>query len=334
MDNQSLIEKLDQAVNLMLMNSATPAASGDAELDSLLSVAVDLRDLPRDEFRTQLKKDLERKTAMATEISVEAPAAAKVNPVREGFRTVTPYIAVRKVHEVIDFVKNVFDAQGQIYGIGSEGGLHSEFRIGESMLMIGGGEGRKASDNPTALHVYVPNLDEVYQRAVQAGATSLMAPADMEYGERSAAFIDPGGNYWYPATAHGANYMAEGAQNLMPYMHPRGAAKQIDFLKQAFDAEEMFRYASPEGVVYHAKVKVGTSVVEMGEAHGQWQPMASMFMLYVEDVDAWYERASRAEGAIGLSEPADQPYGDRVGSVKDPFENIWYIASHIADMTG
>lgn len=334
MDNQSLIEKLDQAVNLMLMNSAAPAASGDAELDSLLSVAVDLRDLPRDEFRSQLKKDLERKTSMATEKFVEAPAAAKVNPVREGFRTVTPYIAVRKVHEVIDFVKNVFDAQGQIYGMGSEGGLHSEFRIGESMLMIGGGEGRKAGDNPAALHVYVPNLDEVYERAVQAGATSLMAPADMEYGERSAAFIDPGGNHWYPATAHGENYIAEGAQNLMPYLHPRGAAKQIDFLQQAFDAEEMFRYASPEGVIYHAKVKVGTSVVEMGEAHGQWQPIASMFMLYVEDVDAWYERAIRAEGATGLSEPADQPYGDRVGSVKDPFENIWYIASHIADVTG
>lgn len=334
MDNQSLIEKLDQAVNLMLMNSAAPAASGDVELDSLLSVAVDLRDLPRDEFRSQLKKDLERKTSMATEISVEAPAATKVNPVREGFRTVTPYIAVRRVHEVIDFVKNVFDAQGQIYGIGSEGGLHSEFRIGESMLMIGGGEGRKASDNPTALHVYVPNLDEVYERAVQAGATSLMAPADMEYGERSAAFIDPGGNHWYPATAHGANYIAEGAQNLMPYLHPRGAAKQIDFLQQAFGAEEMFRYASPEGVIYHAKIKVGTSVVEMGEAHGQWQPMACMFMLYVEDVDAWYERASKAEGATGLSEPADQPYGDRVGSVKDPFENTWYIASHIADVTG
>lgn len=333
MDNQSLIEKLDQAVNVLLANSEVPSATVDTELDSLLRIAMELRDLPREEFRAQLRKDLEGETSMATEMETETPATSKVNPVREGFRTVTPYIAVRKAHEVIDFVKSVFDAQGQIYGVGSEGGIHSEFRIGESMLMIGGGEGRKAEDNPAALHIYVPNLDEVYERALQAGATSLMAPADQEYGERSAAFVDPGGNYWYPATAHGTNYIAEGAQNLMPYLHPRGAAKQIDFLKQAFGAEEAFRYASPEGVIYHAKVKVGTSVVEMGEAHGQWQPgMACMFMLYVEDVDALFERAAKAEGAVTVSEPADQPYGDRVGAVKDPFKNIWYIASHIADM--
>ncbi|HXD32601.1 MAG TPA: VOC family protein [Pyrinomonadaceae bacterium] len=333
MDNLSLIEKLDQAVSVLLASSTAPATSADTELDSLLRIAVELRDLPRDEFRTQLRNELEGKTNMATTAAAEVEVTGKVNPIREGFRTVTPYIAVRKVHEVIDFVKTVFDAEGQIYGIGSEGGLHSEFRIGESMLMIGGGEGRKAADNPVALHVYVPNTDEVYERALQAGATSLMAPADQEYGERSAAFVDPGGNYWYPATAHGANYIAEGAQNLMPYLHPRGAAKEIDFLKQAFAAEEMFRYASPEGIVYHAKMKVGTSVVEMGDAHGEWQPeMTSMFMLYVDDVDAWYERALQAEGAVKVSEPADQPYGDRVGAVKDPFENIWYIASHIADV--
>jgi PhnB protein len=332
MDNQSLIEKLDQAVNALLANPAAPPESADTELDSLLRVAAELRDLPREEFRTQLRNDLEGKTNMIAAVSPETDITGKVNPIREGFRTVTPYIAVRNVHEVIDFVKTVFDAEGQIYGLGSEGGIHSEFRIGDSMLMIGGGGRRQAADNPVALHVYVPNLDEVYERALQAGATSLMAPADQEYGERSAAFVDPGGNYWYPATAHGANYIAEGAQNLMPYLHPRGAAKQIDFLKQAFGAEEVFRYASPEGIIYHAKMKIGTSVIEMGEAHGQWQPMTSMFMLYVEDVDAWYERAIRAEGATGMSEPADQPYGDRVGSLKDPLENIWYIASHIADV--
>jgi uncharacterized glyoxalase superfamily protein PhnB len=329
MDNLSLIEQLDQAVTALLTNSEAPSVAQDTELNSLLGVAAELRDLPRDEFKASLRKDIERRTTMSVSASVSSKP--KVNPVREGFKTVTPYIAVRKVHEVIDFVKTVFDAQGQIYGVGSEGGIHSEFKIGDSMLMIGGGERRKAEDSPAILHIYVPNLDEVYERAVKAGATSVVPPTDQEYGERSAAFVDPGGNQWYPATAHGESYIAEGAQNLMAYLHPRGAARQIDFLRQAFGAEELFRYASPEGVIYHAKVKVGTSIVEMGEAPAQWQPVVSNFMLYVEDVDAWYARAIQAEGAVAISEPANQPYGDRLGTVKDPFGNTWYLASHIEE---
>ena len=334
MDNLSLIEKLDQAVDTLLANPGAPPSTADAEIDSLLRIAAELRNLPREEFKSQLRQDLERKTTMAIEAKAvnRQSNTTTVNPIREGFRTVTPYIAVRQVHEVIEFVKNVFDAEGKIYGTGSEGGIHSELRIGDSMLMIGGGEARRAKENPACLHVYVENIDEVYERAVRAGATSLHAPADQEYGERSAAFVDPGGNQWYPATASGANYIAEGAQNLMPYLHPHGAAKQIEFLEQAFGAEEQFRHASPEGTIYHAKVRVGNSIVEMGEAHGQWQPVPAMFMMYVDDVDAWYARALRAEGAVSESQPADQPYGDRVGAVKDPFDNIWYIATHIRDV--
>jgi PhnB protein len=67
----------------------------------------------------------------------------------------------------------------------------------------------------------------------------------------------------------------------------------------------------------------------MGEAHGEWQPRPMTFMLYVDDVDAWYGRAMKAEGAISLSDPADKAYGDRVGAVKDPFDNVWYIGAHI-----
>jgi len=105
----------------------------------------------------------------------------------------------------------------------------------------------------------------------------------------------------------------------------------IDFLKRAFGAEERAKYASPEGLVQHAEVRVGDSVVEMGEAHGPYQPMPSTFYLYVPDVDAIYERALRA-GATSLNAPADQPYGDRNGGVKDPFGNTWYIATHIKDV--
>ncbi|MGH9883457.1 MAG: VOC family protein [Pyrinomonadaceae bacterium] len=103
----------------------------------------------------------------------------------------------------------------------------------------------------------------------------------------------------------------------------------VEFLKQAFDAKEVAVYREdPGGPVGHAKIKIGDSIIEMGEAHGQWQPMPSMLYLYVEDVDAWYERAL-AGGAILASEPADQSYGDRVAGVNDPFGNIWYLATPI-----
>jgi len=117
----------------------------------------------------------------------------------------------------------------------------------------------------------------------------------------------------------------------MAYLHLRGAAKQMDFLKEAFGAEEIVRGESPDGVIYHAQVRIGNSIVEIGEAHDQWQPMPGHFMLYVDDVDAWYARAMRAEGAVSLGEPADQPYGDRVCTVKDQFENTWYLATHIKE---
>jgi PhnB protein len=70
----------------------------------------------------------------------------------------------------------------------------------------------------------------------------------------------------------------------------------------------------------------------MGEAHEVYGPMASMFYLYVPDCDALYRRAL-ALGATSISEPKDQPYGDRSGGVKDAFGNQWYIATHIKDVT-
>jgi PhnB protein len=72
-------------------------------------------------------------------------------------------------------------------------------------------------------------------------------------------------------------------------------------------------------------------VVEMGEAHGKYSPMPTMFYMYVPDCDAAYRRALTA-GATSVSEPVDQPYGDRSGTVKDAFGNTWYISTHVKDV--
>ncbi len=265
---------------------------------------------------------------------VAAKSGKAVSPIPPGYRTVTPYMVAENGPASMDFVKGVFGAEETFRTVGSAGGLHGEVRLGDSMLMIGGGiPGRefKSTANHHALHVYVPDCDAVYRKALSAGATSIDEPRDQEYGERSATIKDPAGNYWYIATHKGENYTPEGLHAVNPYMHPLRAEPVIDFLKRAFEGREVAKYASPDGVVHHAVVQVGTSVIEMGEAHGKYQPMPTMFYLYVPDVDSVYRRALAA-GAKSMSEPVDQPYGDRSGAVQDVFGNQWYIATHIKDV--
>ncbi len=258
----------------------------------------------------------------------------RVNPIRPGFHTVTPYLVATDAEAVITFVKKTFGAEEMFRDVGSAGGYHCEVKIDDSMMMIGGGgPGLAWKGDPVlgAFHVYVRDCDAAYQRALQAGRTSLDEPRDQEYGERSASVVDSAGNYWYIATYKDTGYKWEGAPTVQPYLHPLRAEPVINFLKRAFGAEELGRYASPDGVIHHTTLKVGTSHMEMGEAHGKYQPLKSMFYLYVPDVDASYKRAITA-GATKMQEPADQPYGDRVGAVTDAFGNQWWIATHVKEM--
>jgi PhnB protein len=264
-----------------------------------------------------------------------APRAGEgVSPVRPGFRMVTPYLVAEDGNALLDFVRDVFSAEEMLRVKTPIGGVHGELRIGDSTVMMGGGTpGHKfpASLQPNALHVYVKDADEVTKKALAAGATLINAPQDQEYGERSSSVVDAAGNFWYIATARGENYVPQGLHTVNPYLHPLRAEPLIGFLKRAFEAEEVARYASPDGVIHHAVVRVGDSVIEMGEAHGKYQPMPAMFYLYVPNMDAVYKQALAA-GATSFQEPADQPYGDRNAGVKDAFGNKWYIATHVRDI--
>jgi uncharacterized glyoxalase superfamily protein PhnB len=123
----------------------------------------------------------------------------------------------------------------------------------------------------------------------------------------------------------------EGFHTVTPYLIVEGVAGLIDFLKQAFGAEEIERMASPDGGIAHAEVRIGDSIIMMGEPRDEWKPMPGSIYLYVDDTDAAYKRALEA-GATSLMEPADQFYGDRNGGVKDPSGNHWWIATHIEDV--
>ncbi len=124
----------------------------------------------------------------------------------------------------------------------------------------------------------------------------------------------------------------KGYHSITPYLIVPGVSKLIEFLREAFGAvvtePPMTR---PDGAVTHAEVKIGDSIVMMGEPMGPWKAMPCMLYLYVSDADEVYRKALKA-GAISLQEPADQFYGDRNAGVQDPSGNMWWIGTHKEDV--
>ena len=137
---------------------------------------------------------------------------------------------------------------------------------------------------------------------------------------------DPAGNQWYISTILGEQDTKGPLATISTYFHPNGASKFIDFVTRGLGGVELERYDSPEGRVLHAKIKIGESVIQVGEPHSWWRPMPTMVHLYVPDADALYDQAIRA-GAKSLQAPADQPYGDRTAAVEDDWGNQWYMAT-------
>lgn len=124
----------------------------------------------------------------------------------------------------------------------------------------------------------------------------------------------------------------ESYHTVTPYLVVRNADKAIEFMKKAFGAELAFEAMKrPDGKIGHADVKIGDSHVMIGEASDEHPAMPAMVHLYVPNVDAVYQRAVAAGGA-SMMEPADQFYGDRSSSVRDPAGNHWYIATHVEDV--
>jgi PhnB protein len=124
-----------------------------------------------------------------------------------------------------------------------------------------------------------------------------------------------------------------GYHSVTPYLAVEGAEKLLDFMKRAFDAVEVHEcMRRPDGTIQHAEVRIGDSVVMLGEANGRWTPRPSTLYLYVNDTDATYRRALEA-GAASLMEPANQFYGDRNAGVQDPSGNFWWIATHVEDVS-
>jgi PhnB protein len=137
-----------------------------------------------------------------------------------------------------------------------------------------------------------------------------------------------------------AKAIPDGYHSVTPYIICRNAAAAIEFYKTALGAVELFRMAGPDGHIVHAEVKVGDSVVMLGEECEAWGAKSPLTLggtsfglcIYVENCDAAFAQAVAA-GAKVERPVIDQFYGDRSGTVSDPFGHKWTIATHKEDLS-
>jgi len=131
----------------------------------------------------------------------------------------------------------------------------------------------------------------------------------------------------------------EGYHSITPYLIVNGGAKALDFYKKAFGATELFRMEH-EGKIGHAEIKIGDSPIMLADEQpgmGYVSPQALggtpvSLMIYVEDVDKTYKQAI-SSGGVEVKALQDQFYGDRSGTLKDPFGHVWTVATHKEDVT-
>ena len=133
----------------------------------------------------------------------------------------------------------------------------------------------------------------------------------------------------------------EGYHSVTPYLIIKGAARAIDFYKQAFGAEEVARVPGPDGkTVMHAAIKIGDSAIYLADEFPEWGSRSpqtiggsgSGIHLYVNDVDATVQRAAAAGAQVAMP-PADMFWGDRYAKLIDPFGHNWSVATHQEDVS-
>jgi PhnB protein len=137
-----------------------------------------------------------------------------------------------------------------------------------------------------------------------------------------------------------AKPIPDGYHSVQAYLIFKNCSEAIAFYTRAFGAKEKLRMPNAEGRIQHAEIQIGDSVLMMADEAPAWEAFSVdhfggspvSLLIYTEDCDAMYAQALRA-GAESQREPADQPYGDRMAGVKDPFGYRWYIATHTKDMS-
>ena len=276
-----------------------------------------------------------RAAALAQQSPAQPPAetAKKVNPIREGFHTVTPYLVIPEASQWLDFVKRAFGAEEHFRAKrpgAEEVIMHAEVKIGDSMVEVADANPEYPA-TPMTLLLRVSDPDAAYERAVEAGATRFDPVTDHDYGSRGGTVKDASGNRWHIFTPTPGSDLFQSFGSVTPHLYATQTVELIEFIEKAFGAKEIYRAQMPDGGIPHAQLRIGDSIVALAGGRGPYQPMPGTLHLYVPDTDAVYAQALAA-GAASIQPPADQPYGDRSAGVTDPFGNRWFIATHVKDV--
>jgi PhnB protein len=329
MPKRSPAEQLDLAISALLSAAQPlPDANQSPRIAALVSLVRPLRALPRPDFKAALKSDLQRRTSM-NEAAAPSPEPRKSAQFRRpNFPNIAPYFLVNGAPQFIDFLVSAFEGSERIRVPRPDGSImHGEVAIGNSVIELGDCNEQYPQRSMTT-HLYVPDADATYARALEAGATPIYAPTDDHpSGDHWGEAKDPFGNTWYIATRKSADPAPEGFLTVQPYLHLRDAHNMIPFAEAAFGAKATGVHKSPDGIVRHATIELAGATFEIDEAQGQSQE--SYLHVYVPNTDAVYAQALAA-GATAVHPPSNAPYGDRAASVKDPFGNTWFLATYLA----
>ena len=122
----------------------------------------------------------------------------------------------------------------------------------------------------------------------------------------------------------------EGYTTVTPWIISRDTAGVLDFLRRAFGAEELARVHSADGTIGHAETRIGDAVVMLFDGRPEWPDTPCFLRLYLPDGDAAFERALQA-GATAVTRMTELFWGDRVGRVRDPFGNLYWIHTRVAE---
>jgi PhnB protein len=339
----ALAQQLDKAVEKIMSDRESKPPRVNSRIAAILRIASDLRDLPNEDFKAQLKKDL---------VSRVTPAGAP-----EGYHSITPYLQVEGAAKLIEFLRSAFGAE-EIFRVPRGDEIaHAQLKLEDSMIEVADAIDQY-QPNPTAIWLFVKDADAVYKRALEAGAISIDEPVDQDYGDRYAGVKDPFGNVWYlathlrdftipaeppapPAAEPQASEVAPHQRpgSIMPFMYIDDAARAFEFYKKVFRATELHRITQPDGKVSHVQMAIGDTHVMLRDANTRDLAKATFtgspkalgrttlpLYLYVDDADATFSRAL-AEGSKIVDPMEDKEWGHRCGGVQDPFGHIWYIAT-------
>jgi uncharacterized glyoxalase superfamily protein PhnB len=358
---EGLNEKLNRAIEAMVAyGGPATVATPDAALTPFAQIAAELRALPRENFKARLKADLIRRATMTGEAVTTAvepqPTVIPRLCFKDTRRAIEFYqriFGAKEIMRLVDPDQKIGIAQIQIG--------NARILLSDEYPEFGAISPETLGGSTVKIKLMVSDVDATAQRALAAGAKMVKPVQDEFYGERVGQIADPFGYTWIIAThkedmstgemqrrldewnerseekiesnaatskaeAKKVNYIREGFHTITPYILVGGAAKFIEFMKEAFGAEEKGRVPMPSGKIMHAEVKVGDSMIELSDGNEQYGPTPVALHYYVKDADAVYARAIEA-GAISTHAPVDQPYGDREAGVKDPFGNSWFIAT-------